>query len=70
MKSCMIILLCNCRAIEVYNRYKVPMSNLYEAQHVDTQSERAVSGPLRYTDTCIFWIQCNQDGKICVTPKH
>ena len=54
----------------MYHRYKVPMSNLYEAQHVDTQSERAVSGPLRYTDTCIFWIKCNQDGKICITPKH
>ena len=51
----------------MYHRHGVPMSNLYKAQHRETESEKAVSGPLRYKDTCIFWIQCDQEG-LCLLP--
>ena len=45
------------------------MSNLYKAQHAEARTEKAVSGPLRYTDTCIFWIQCDQQGKYRLLEK-
>ncbi|XP_045160418.2 tRNA dimethylallyltransferase-like isoform X2 [Mercenaria mercenaria] len=48
------------RAILVYKQHGIPMSEVYKAQRHEI-SGTAMSGPLRYRDCCIFWLQCDQD---------
>ncbi len=39
------------------------MTDLLTEQHLDVGGPGAVSGPLRFPDPCIIWLQCQQDGK-------
>ncbi|XP_064626774.1 tRNA dimethylallyltransferase-like [Lineus longissimus] len=47
------------RALEVYHQNGQPLSEILSKQHEDTGAS-AISGPLRYDNTCIFWVQCDQ----------
>lgn len=46
----------------MYDKHGIAMSRVYKAQQQDLPRQ-SVSGPLRYTDCCVFWLQCEQDGK-------
>ncbi|KAK3584571.1 hypothetical protein CHS0354_024617 [Potamilus streckersoni] len=48
------------RALEVYEKYGVPISQIHKMQHLQTGGDNSISGPLRYEHTCIFWLQCEQ----------
>ncbi|KAL4236004.1 tRNA dimethylallyltransferase [Mactra antiquata] len=48
------------RALEVYDQHGIPMSKIYKAQHSELSDNTALSGPLRYQDTCVFWLQCDK----------
>ena len=49
------------RSVEVFYRDGYKMSELLEEQHKET-GLYAVSGPLRFSDICVIWIQCKQEG--------
>ena len=38
------------------------MSDLLKEQHKET-GLYAVSGPLRFPNVCVIWVQCNKEGK-------
>ncbi|XP_052264680.1 tRNA dimethylallyltransferase-like isoform X2 [Dreissena polymorpha] len=48
------------RALEVYDRYGIQMSEVYRHQHSGL-ADNAMGGSLRYRDTCLLWIKCDQD---------
>ncbi|KAL3867675.1 hypothetical protein ACJMK2_040546, partial [Sinanodonta woodiana] len=48
------------RALEVYEKFGVPISQIHKMQHEQTGGDNSISGPLRYEHTCIFWLQCEQ----------
>ncbi|XP_046554602.1 tRNA dimethylallyltransferase-like isoform X2 [Haliotis rubra] len=48
------------RALEVYSQHGVPLSDILKSQHASAGGTDALSGPVRYDKTCIFWIQCDQ----------
>ncbi|XP_041357691.1 tRNA dimethylallyltransferase-like [Gigantopelta aegis] len=45
------------RSLEVYEDHGVAISDIHRAQHLD-RGGPALSGPLRYPNACILWIQC------------
>lgn len=48
------------RALEVFGKYGIPMSQILSEQHEEV-GMAAISGPLRYPNSCIFWVQCDQE---------
>ncbi|XP_069126225.1 tRNA dimethylallyltransferase-like isoform X2 [Argopecten irradians] len=44
------------RALEIYDTHKVTMSSVYRAQRSQLPNQ-APSGPLRFQNTCVFWLQ-------------
>ena len=40
------------------------MTDLLAEQHKEAGTASGVSGPLRYPDTCVLWIQAEQKGKL------
>lgn len=44
------------RALEVYHEHGIEMSNILKSQKTES-GEESLRGPLRYDNTCIFWIQ-------------
>lgn len=51
---------CGFRAMEVFDVYGVPMSEVHEAQK--SMGSPGV-GELRYPHTCVLWVQSEQSGK-------
>ncbi|KAK2179669.1 hypothetical protein NP493_479g02023 [Ridgeia piscesae] len=47
------------RALEVFDQHGVPMSCLLADQHGE-EGGGALSGPLRYPNPCVIWVQCQQ----------
>ena len=50
------------RALEVFDQHGVPMSSLLADQHGE-EGGGALSGPLRYPNPCVIWVQCQQQGE-------
>eukprot|EP00106_Octopus_bimaculoides_P004724 XP_014772166.1 PREDICTED: tRNA dimethylallyltransferase, mitochondrial-like [Octopus bimaculoides] len=48
------------RALEIYDKHGIPKSEILKEQHKPVGLD-AISGPLRYPKSCIFWIQCDQE---------
>ncbi|CAI9727888.1 tRNA dimethylallyltransferase-like isoform X1 [Octopus vulgaris] len=48
------------RALEIYDKHGIPKSEILKEQHKSVGLD-AISGPLRYPKSCIFWIQCDQE---------
>jgi len=49
------------RALEVYHQHGIEMSNILKSQKTES-GEESLRGPLRYDNTCIFWIQTETKG--------
>ena len=60
---CFIVLIYIIRALQVYDEYKLPMSQILRAQHLQGNNPN-LSGPLRYPRCCVFWIQTDQSGTV------
>jgi len=48
------------RALSVYSRHGVTMTDILKQQHNDTSDEDAVRGGLRFENTCVIWVQTEQ----------
>ncbi|KAH3867384.1 hypothetical protein DPMN_030510 [Dreissena polymorpha] len=45
------------------------MSEVYRHQHSGL-ADNAMGGSLRYRDTCLLWIKCDQDGRCSSVEWH
>ena len=54
--------MCFHRALEIFITEGRPWSEILEEQH-GQEGAGPLSGPLRFPDPCIIWVQCDRNGK-------
>ena len=52
-----------CRALEIYEQTGQIRSSHLMLQH-SASDQSAVSGKLRFSDICMIWVQCSQQGTV------
>lgn len=54
-------MVCDFRALKVYEQTgRTKSCHLHEQQNAS--SIEGISGPLRYSEVCMIWVQCQQEG--------
>ncbi|CAH1774208.1 unnamed protein product [Owenia fusiformis] len=49
------------RALEVFRKHGSKMTEILKLQHEEMGCSHALSGPLRFPNTCCIWVNANQD---------